>query len=167
MAAKESLNALLDQSGEWARDRWSAFRKESPYFQARIWLILGYLVIVVATLILAPPEGEHWQAKALRLGFGMSFKTAISLTNIDNGDLEGVVVEVRGEGVEFDGKKVPGVWRSKPLNLPEEAEVRILPEQLFDAKGVSPPYALSVATISIIDDDDVLVTIAPRQVGGP
>lgn len=166
MPAKESINAVLEHSGEWARDRWGAFRKESPYFQARLWLILAYLVIVVATVILAPPEGEHWQAKAVRLGFGLSFKTAIAVTNVDNGDLEGVVVEVRGEGVEFDGKKVPGMWRTKPVNLPEEVEVRILPEHLFDAKGVSPPYALSVSTISIIDGKKVLMTMSPRQVGG-
>lgn len=166
MATKESINAVLEHSGEWARDRWGAFRKESPYFQARVWLIVGYLVIVVATVFLAPPEGVHWLAKAERLGFGLSFKTAIGVTNVDNGDLEGVVIEVRGEGVEFDGKKVPGVWRTKPINLPEEVEVKILTEHLFDAKGLSPPYALSVSTISVIDGKDVLMTIAPRQLGG-
>lgn len=166
MARKESINAVLEHSGEWARDRWGAFRKESPYFQARVWLVVGYLVIVVATVFLAPPDGDHWLAKAERLGFGLSFKTVIGITNVDNGDLQGVVVEVRGEGVEFDGKKVPGVWRTKPVNLPEETEVRIQTEHLFDAKGASPPYSLSVSSVSVVDGDEVLVTIAPRQVGG-
>ena len=167
MAGKEALNKVMEHSGEWARDRWGAFRKESPYFQARVLLVLAYLVIVVATLVLAPPEGEHWRATAERLGFGLSFKTAIRLTNVDNGDLDRVVVEVRGQGVEFDGRKVPGVWRTKPLDLPEEADVKILTEQLFDAKGTSPPYALTVATVAVIDEDgDVLFSAAPRQVGG-
>ncbi|MCC7070594.1 MAG: hypothetical protein IT383_04685 [Deltaproteobacteria bacterium] len=166
MAAKDSINSVLEHSGEWARDRWGAFRKESPYFQARVWLIVGYVAVVLATVWLAPPEGEHWRATADRLGFGLSFKTAIRVTNIDNGDLEGVVVEVRGEGVEFDGRKVPGVWRTKPLTLPEEVEVTVLTEQLFDAKGASPPYALSVTTVSVIDDGEVLAAIRPRQQGG-
>ncbi len=166
MAAKDSINSVLEHSGEWARDRWGAFRKESPYFQARVWLILGYVAIVAATLWLAPPEGEHWRVKAERLGFGLAFKTAIVVTNVDNGDLDQVVVEVRGEGVEFDGRKVPGVWRTKPLQLPEEAEVTILTEQLFDAKGVPPPYALSVTSVSVIDDGEVLTTVTPRQQGG-
>lgn len=167
MAAKDSINSVLEHSGEWARDRWGAFRKESPYFQARVWLIVGYVAIVVATVWLAPPEGEHWRVKAERLGFGLSFKTVIAVTNVDNGEIDDAVVEVRGEGVEFDGRKVPGVWRTKPLRLPEEVEVTVVTEHLFDAKGVPPPYALSVTSVSIIDDGDVLATIAPRTQGGP
>ncbi|MCC7112702.1 MAG: hypothetical protein IT382_25650 [Deltaproteobacteria bacterium] len=166
MAAKEQLNRVVEHTGEFVRDRWGAFRRESPYFQARVWLIAGYLAIVGATIILAPPEGEKWQVEAQRLGFGLSFKTVVSITNLDNGDLEGVVVEVRGKGIEFDGKEVPGVWRTKPVNLPEEAEVRILTEHLFDEKGVNPPYALTVSTVTVRDDDgDVLLSVAPRQVG--
>lgn len=167
MAGKERLNRVMEHSGEWARERWGAFRKESPYFQARVWLVLGYVAIVLATIVLAPPEGEHWRAEAQRLGFGLSFKTVISLTNVDNGDIEGAIVEVRGKGIEFDGREVPGVWRSKPINLPEETEVRILTEHLFDEKGTNPPYALTVATVRVLDDDgEPLLTITPRQVGG-
>lgn len=166
MAGKESLNRVVEHTGEFVRDRWGAFRRESPYFQARVWLVAGYLAIVVGTIFLAPPEGEHWRVSAQRLGFGLSFKTAISITNIDNGDLDKVTIEVRGKGIEYDGREVPGVWRTKPINLPEEAEVRILTEHLFNEKGQSPPFALTVATVTLFDEDgEPILSIAPQQVG--
>jgi hypothetical protein len=62
------------------------------------------------------------------------------------------VVEVSGKGIEFDGKEVPGVWRTKPIALLEGLETKIVTEQLFDAKGANPPYTLDVKQLTIFDD---------------
>ncbi|HEY4220281.1 MAG TPA: hypothetical protein VGO62_03045, partial [Myxococcota bacterium] len=71
MGAKESLQNARD----WALDRWADFRAESPYFQAKVGLGAGYVVIVLLTIMLAPPRGAYWTCTQEHLQFGLSSKT--------------------------------------------------------------------------------------------
>jgi hypothetical protein len=151
---KAALKRRLADARVWLLDRWADFRAESPYFQAKVGLVAGYLVIVVLTLVLAPPSGPSWSIQEERLSFGLSFKTAVQITNFDNGTLKNVVVEVRGVGIEYDGRQVPGVWRTKPLTLKEGVRTAVLTEHLFDERGVSPPMSLNVHLVTIYDDDN-------------
>lgn len=155
-----------DDARVWLLDRWSRFRAESPYFQGKVGLVAAYVVVVVLTLVLAPPEAAPWICREERLSFGLAFKTAIEITNVDNGDIEDAVVEVKGVGIEYDGRKVPGTWRTKPLTLVEGLKTKVLTEQLFDARGVSPPYSLDVELVTIRDEDNaVIVTLQPDKSG--
>ena len=162
MAVKDVLVERARQARVWAVDRWGAFRAESPYFQGKVGLVALYLVIVALTIVLVPPAGEPWAIRQERISFGLAFKTALEVSNNDSGDLEDVVLEVRGKGIEFDGKEIPGTWRTKPMLLIEGLPTKILTEQLFDAQGLSPPYSLVVDTVTVIDEDkDVLVVLRP------
>jgi hypothetical protein len=161
---KASLQRRAGEARTWALERWSAFRAESPYFQAKVGLVAAYVVIVLLTVLLAPPKPEPWVCREERIPFGLSFKTAIEITNVTNGDLDDVTVEVRGNGIEFDGKKVPGVWQTKALDLVEGEKAKVLTEQLFDRNGANPPYSLDVETVTIFDDDKKpIVTLHPQK----
>lgn len=170
MAVKDVLATGSNKAKQTALERWQAFRAESPYFQAKVGLVALYIVVVVATLLLAPPSPEPWRVEVKRIPFGLAFKTALELTNVSNGDLEDVVVEVRGKGIEFDGRQIPGVWRTKPMTLIEDEEqpAKILTEQLADDKGVPPPYSLVVDTVTVYDDDnEALVVLHPPPPATP
>ena len=162
MAVKDVLVEHARRARVWTVDRWGAFRAESPYFQGKVGLVALYLVVVSLTILLVPPDGEPWAAKQERISFGLAFKTALEVSNFDSGNLEDVVLEVRGKGIEFDGKEIPGIWRTKPMLLIEGRPTKILTEQLFSDIGLNPPYSLVVDTITVIDDDkDVLVVLHP------
>jgi hypothetical protein len=153
------------KSQEWAKGRWGDFRQESPYFQAKVWLVVGYVGVVILTLLIAPPEGDHWVVKQERINFGLTFKTAVAITNVDNGDVEDAVVEVRGKGIEFDGKEIPGTWSTKKITLVEDTTTKVFSEQLSDKNGGIPPYTLQVDYVRILDDDgDVLFEVAPSTI---
>jgi hypothetical protein len=163
MAVKDALTSNASKAKLFTRERWQAFRAESPYFQAKVGLVALYVVVVLFTVLLAPPSAEPWKIEQKRIPFGLAFKTAVEIWNVSNGDIEEAVIEVRGKGIEFDGKEIPGVWRTKPLVLLEDEErpTKIQTEQLFDAKGLSPPYSLVVELVTVFDEDDVLVRISP------
>jgi hypothetical protein len=162
MDAKEGAKQGL----EWAKDRWADFRAESPYFQGKVGLAAAYALIVLFTIVLAPPRGDKWASAQERIPFGLAFKTALKITNQRNGDLDNVTVIVHGTGIEFDGKKTPGTWTTKPLSLPEKLEVKILTEQLYDKQGGVPPYSLVIDDAVVLDKKDhVIVTLHPKQIG--
>ena len=162
MAVKPSLQNALAKSRDWAVDRWGAFRAESPYFQAKVGMVAAYLLVVALTVLLAPPSSAPWDAKQQRIDFGAAFKTVLEITNADNGELEDVVIEVNGTGLEFDGRKVPGQWSTRPMTLIEGLPTKILTEQLYDKNGLNPPYSLVIETVTVRDDDnEVLVTLHP------
>ena len=165
MAAKDALVGKAKDARAWGLERWLAFRAESPFFQAKVALVAAYVVIVVLTLLIAPPRGGKWTAQQDRLPFGLAFKTALIVTNLRNGDLDDVVVEVSGKGIEFDGKQVPGVWHTKPLSMPEQLKTQILPEQLYDDRGINPPYSLVIDSARVLDrKKKLLVELHPKQV---
>jgi hypothetical protein len=162
MAVKDALSSNATKAKLFTRERWQAFRAESPYFQAKVGMVALYVVVVLATVLLAPPSAEPWKIEQKRIPFGLAFKTAVEVTNVSNGDLEDVVIEVKGRGIEFDGREIPGTWRTKPLLLLEALPTKVQTEQLFDGKGLSPPYSLVVDTVTVFDDDnDVLIRANP------
>ena len=162
MAVKDALTSNANKAKLLTRERWQEFRAESPYFQAKVGMVALYVVVVLLTVLLAPPSAAPWKIEQKRIPFGLAFKTAIEITNVSNGDLEDAVVEVRGKGIEFDGREIPGTWRTKPLVIVEGLPTKIQTEQLLDDKGLSPPYSLVVDLVTVFDDDkDVLIRATP------
>lgn len=164
MATK--LEETAQASQQWARERWSEFRATSPYFQGKVALVAGYLVVVALTILLAPPEGDHWRIRSERLSFGLSFKTVITLENVDNGDYEDAIIEVVGKAIEFDGKERPGVWRTRPMALPEAVPTKIFSESLLDARGAVAPYSLVVEQVKVFDGEELVIALRPPPSGG-
>ena len=168
MAGKEALAAGAKKGRDWAEGRWAEFRAESPYFQAKVGLGVAYAVIVVLTILLAPPRGITWQSSQERIPFGLAFKTAVLLKNLRAGDLDDVTIEIKGEGIEFDGRKVPGAWHTRPMNLPEGREAKILTENLYDDQNVNPPYSLVVDSLKVVSKKKkTIVELHPKQTGVP
>lgn len=143
--------------------RWRQFRTESPYFQAKVGLTALYIAVVVLTVIVAPPAVAPWVCREERIDFGLSFKTAIEITNVSNGELDDIVVEVHGKAVEYNGAKVPGQWSSKPVSLPEGERVRLLAERLTDAQGVVAPGALETERVVLKHKGDKIAELVPER----
>jgi hypothetical protein len=145
------------QAKAFAKGQLDEIKGRGPFFQAKLGVITGYVLVVLLTLALAPPGKPDWEVRQTRLSFGLSFKTALELTNADNGDLEDVIVFVSGKGIEFDGRQTPGTWRTKPMALPEGLATRIVAEQLFDDKGQHPPYSIVITSVKVLDGTDTLL----------
>jgi hypothetical protein len=153
----------VETSKRFAKDRLQDFLAETPYFQAKVALVAAYVVIVLLTILIAPPADESIIITQRRINFGLSFKAAVEVHNLDEGDLEGVIVEAFGRAVEFDGKEKRGAWRTKRMDIFEGDKRVVLTEQLFDNEGVPAAYSLIPERVRIIDDDgDLLFDMVPR-----
>ncbi len=168
--SKSALRVGEDASlraASWAGEQVDELKGRGPFFQAKLALAVGYGVIALLTLLLVAPAHADWQVNQQRISFGMTFRTAVVVKNNDGGDLNAARVEVRGHGIEFDGKEVPGVWRSKKLDLPEGGQAKLVSEQLFDKDNRSPPYAFVATEVVVFDDDgDERVTLPVAPVLG-
>lgn len=147
------LKRRAETARAWLEARWADFRAESLYFQARVGVLAAYAVVVVLTVLIAPPSKVPWRCVEDRITFGLSFKTIVEVTNVDNGELEDVLFEVKGTGVEYDGKRISGTWRTKPLTLEEGKKYTLLTEQLFDERGISPPFSLELQEVTVLEED--------------
>jgi hypothetical protein len=153
----------LDQVVAWTHQRWRDFREESPYFQAKVALVVGYVAIVLLTLWLAPPTTVPWVIKPQRIDTGLGQRTAFLIRNDDAGTQRRVHLEVDGDAVGPDGRRT-GSWRSEPFDLPEGEDRQLQPEDVLDANK-NPPgakEAIEVKEARIVDKDgDVLFVATP------
>ena len=148
----QKAQSALVATGTWSAERWRTFRAESPYFQGRVALVAAYVVVVVLTVLLVPPRSDPWRVRQVRFDWGLSFKTAVEVTNVREGNVGDVVIEVHGDSVEFDGQKRSGTWRSKPTPLVEGKPLRVTCDDLTDESGGHPEAPLLVDDVRIFDD---------------
>ena len=161
--ALEKANALSKQGKEALLDRWRAFREESPYFQAKVGLIAGWVLITVLTIIIAPPAPVEFIVEQKMINFGLAEKTTLIIFNQAGGDIDDGVVVVRGMQTDFDGKKAAGTWKSKTIAIPQGLKTTLSTESLFDDKGVNPGYQLQIENVTILDDGDEAWSGVPGQ----
>lgn len=162
MAGLDLVKDRVHSSGEWVQDRWGEFRARSGFYQARVAVVLAYLVIVVATVLFAPPSPPTYDVKVGEVPWGFSQRTYIDVTNLSLGDVEDAVVEVHGVVVEFDGKESRGPWKQAVKRLEEGQQVRVWPEGLFDAKKRPAGNNLKVSRVILRAGDDVLFDHVPE-----
>jgi hypothetical protein len=168
MAVKDRAVAALQRSTVFGQTRWQAFREESPYFQAKVGMVVAWLAISVTTVIVAPPSPIPFIVEQKALNFGLSTKTSLIILNQDGGDLSEAVVEVTGVATEFDGHESRGTWRTRPLPVPEGLKTTLSTESFFDDKGVNPGYQLHIDRVRILDEDrEVFVGPASRPLPQP
>lgn len=147
--------ALKDRMGgafEWMQDRWEDFRARSGFYQARVLLVVAYAVIVVGTLILAPPPTPSFAVAVESVDFGLSTRTRIKIQNLDLGDLENAVLEVHGVVTEFDGSTTRGVWKHTIKRFPELTDYDVQPEQLVDKRNRPAGYNLAVERVRLLKE---------------
>ncbi|MDP2340732.1 MAG: hypothetical protein Q8O67_07235 [Deltaproteobacteria bacterium] len=161
-AAKETALATAGEGKELLIGRWRRFREESPYFQAKVALVLGWLVISIFTALVAPPPPETFIVETKMLNFGLAEKTTLIIFNQAGGDLDTAAVEVTGTMTDFDGKKTPGKWATKVIAIPQGLKTTLSTESFFDAKGVNPGYQLLIDVVVIKDDGDEVWRGPPR-----
>lgn len=154
MTAKDLALSKAEQGKNALLDRWRAFREESPYFQAKVGLVAAWAVIALLTILIAPPAPLDFIVEQKMINFGLAEKTTLIIFNQDGGDIDSGVVAVRGTQTDFDGKKTPGAWKTKPIALPQGLKTTLSTESFFDDKGVSPGYQLQIDHVVIFDDDD-------------
>lgn len=156
MAVKDLAKVGVQRGTEFTRTRWQAFREESPYFQAKVGLIAAWIVIAVATVMIAPPSPVPFIVEQKAINFGLSTKTTLIVFNQAAGDIDTGVVEIQGTTSEFDGKQTRGSWSTKPIAIPEGLKTTLSTETFFDARGGNPAYQLEIDHVRILDDGDVV-----------
>lgn len=158
MAVKDVAKKGLEHGTAFTVSRWQAFREESPYFQAKVGIVLAWVLISVATLIVAPPSPAPFIVEQKAINFGLSTRTTLIIFNQAAGDLDSAVVEVTGVTIDFDGTQTPGTWSTKPIAIPVGLKTTLASEAFFDGRGGSPGYQLEVSRVRIVDDGDELYT---------
>lgn len=163
-ALVERGKVLAAQARARAREAWIDFRRNSVYFQIKAGLVAAYVVIVLMTLVLAPPAPASFALTVGSLPWGVGKRTYVDLDNLDLGTLTDVVVEVQGRVIEFDGKESRGPWRMKLSRLKEGDTVRLWPEKLMTDQNRPAGDNLDVSRVRVYSADDpsnVLVDAAP------
>lgn len=154
--AAQAAKRTAQQGQRALLERWQAFREESPYFQAKVGLVAGWIVIALLTIVLAPPPDIEFVVEQKKISFGLAEKPALIIDNRAGGDLDEGSVEVRGTQTDFDGKTKSGTWRTKSLLIVEGVKTTLSTESFFDEQGLQPGYQLHIDYVVIRDDDDVV-----------
>lgn len=161
MATKDLALRTANQGKQALRERWQAFREESPYFQAKVGLVAAWVVIAVLTILIAPPSPIDFIVEQKTISFGLAEKTTLIIFNQDGGDLDSAVVVVNGVQTDFDGKKASGSWKTKPIAVPQGLKTTLSTESFFDDKGANPGYQLQITRVVIDDDGDIVFSGPP------
>lgn len=152
--ANEKLQELKARAQEMAREQWESFRENSIYFQLKAYLVLGYVVIVVATLVLAPPADPDYKIEVGTIPFGATERTYLDIHNYKLGTLNNVVLEVEGEVTEFDGKTKRGPWKRKLRRIAQGDYVKVWPDTLLDREHKPAGNNLRVDRVIVYEEDD-------------
>jgi hypothetical protein len=161
MAGVDVVRSAVAKGGTLVADRWRAFREESPYFQAKVGLVAAWLVVSLVTIVVVPPPTIPFVVEQQASSFGLSTKTTLIVFNADGGDLINATVEISGTVTEFDGRTIPGSYRTKPITIVEGLKTTLSTESFFGAKGDHPGYQIHIDRVVIRDDDDEVVYDGP------
>lgn len=160
MAAKEKLQDLL----EWAQDRWVDFRARSGFFQARVALVVAYVLIVGATVLIFPPPAPPLDVKVQRVEFGVTHRTKVLVRNLNLGTVDKAEVVIHGAATDIDGRSRPGVWRTKKDRyLDQREELTLEGKDLKDERGRAAPAGFTVDRLEVWEDGDLLATWQPER----
>jgi hypothetical protein len=163
---KEKLQELAERAKEWAQLTWAEFRRNSVFYQLRVGLVVGYVGIVLATLLLAPPSPPTYKLLAGSVPWGVGQRTYLDVDNLELGTLKKIVIEVHGSVMEFDGKVKNGPWKVSVSRLSEGDTRRVWPEQLIGPDQKPAGNNLRITRVVIYeegDPGDPLVDDAPQQ----
>lgn len=145
--------------------RWEDLRERSVFYQARLAIIVLYALVVLLTVIIAPPRVDDVEFKWGKVAFGASYKSYIEITNNDLGNIRDVVVEISGSGLEFDGKRKNQVWATTVRTLSEGKTTRLEHTAFKDAKErkYPAPADIDVTYVTLKDaDGDVIAGAKPK-----
>jgi hypothetical protein len=151
------------KAGTAVADRWREFREESPYFQAKVALVAAWLVVSVVTVVAVPPPTIPFVVEQQASSFGLSTKTTLIVFNADGGDLVNATVEVSGTVTEFDGKKTPGTFVTRPIVIAEGLKTTLSTEAFLNSKGEHPGYQIHIDHVVIRDEDQDVVYNGPAD----
>lgn len=163
MAAVDVVRSGVTKVGTAVSDRWRDFREESPYFQAKVGLVAAWILVSIVTIVVVPPPTIPFVVEQQASSFGLSTKTTLIVFNADGGDLVNATVEVTGTVTEFDGKKTPGTFRTKPIAIAEGLKTTLSTESFSNGKGEHPGYQIHIDRVVIRDDDQDVVYDGPAD----
>lgn len=161
MAGVDVVRTGVAKVGSAVSDRWRAFREESPYFQAKVGLVAGWIVVSIATVLVVPPATDPFVVEQLASNFGLSTKTSLIIFNADGGDMVNATVEISGTVTEFDGRKSPGTYRTRPIAIAEGLKTTLSTESFINTNGDHPGYQMHIDRVVIRDDDQDVVYDGP------
>lgn len=157
---KSRVVTLARRAAVTGRDLAEDFRRQTPYFKARVGVLAGFLAVVTLTQVVAAPGAPDNPCGTEATLMQLSFKTVVRVKNVDGDDYGAVVVGVRGDYVSLDsGERRQGEWRSAPQPLAEGQELVLDHKQLLDASGRSPETIFNARELTVRCDDRVSTTL--------
>jgi hypothetical protein len=154
---------LLRDTREALLDFLDEFKRSTIYFKARVGVIAGFALLVVATLIVAPAPSIANSIKAkvvvTAIPWGESLKTIIEVTNESGDEYKPVVVIV--EGTETDiksGKQRSGKWKYSKQRLRENDTLQIESKHLTDDTNAGPDVGFTPTVVEVRTADGTFRT---------
>jgi len=163
MAGVDVVRSGVAKAGTAVADRWREFREASPYFQAKVGLVAAWVVVGVVTVVVVPPPTTPFVVEQQVSSFGLSTRTTLIVFNADGGDLVNATVEVKSTVTEFDGKKTPGTFVTRPIVIAEGLKTTLSTEAFLNSKGERPGYQIHIDHVVIRDDDHDVVYDGPAD----
>ena len=161
------LGKVKERVTEWGsllRDRLADvlddFKRQTRFFKMRVGVITSFVVLTLATLLIAPAPGidnpidAHVQATSLP--WGMRNKTIIEVRNNSGDDYEKLIVIIEGSGAEIEnGPSVTGRWRYTKSSLGEGQSLQIESKNLANEKGQHPAVDFSPTRVEVQCSDGI------------
>ena len=155
--AAEKGREWAEKAWAWIQDKWADFRETPIYFQAKVALFVGYGVIVVGTVVLAPPSPPACSIEVGAMEWGAGTRAFIDITNSNLGDLENAMLFVEGSVRDIDGSQKSGRWKTIFKTFPEKERKKIWPEQLTDKDKRPASSTLQVTRVTLESEDGDLL----------
>ena len=154
---------LLRETREATLDFVDEFKRSTIYFKARVGVIVGFALLVVLTLLIAPAPGiaNPIGAKVVvtAIPWGETLKTIIEVTNESGDEYKPVVVVV--EGIETDiksGRQRAGRWKYSKNRLRDGDTLQIESKHLTDDKNEGPDIGFTPSVVEVRSADGVFRT---------
>jgi hypothetical protein len=155
MAAKDKLA----DATAWLQDQWLEFRERSGFFQARVAIVVAYVVVVIATLTIFPVPAPSLDVKVTQVQFGLSERTKVVVKNLDLGKIRKADIVIYGQGTQIDGSQKADRWKTrKDVFLPENEPLALESRDLRSDSGRSAPASFTVDKLEVYDDGDLVAT---------
>lgn len=160
---KAKLADLAHEGKEATLNFLDDFRRQTPYFKARVGVIAGFVFLVLMTLIIAPAPATPNPCDVRVVATDLSWKMVIEVSNESGSDFEALKVVVHGVQTTPDGSTKSGTWETEARRLGEDKKLLIEAKHLHSSTGERPHIDFKPRRVDVYCEDGVTRTeVVPR-----
>lgn len=139
------------------------FKRQTPYFKARVGVVSGFAFLILFTFIIAPAPGVPDPCKVKVVATDLAWKMVVEVINESGSDHEQLQVVVHGTQESSEGVVQSGTWRTKKRRLSEDKRLLLDAKHLKDKKGDPPNLDFRPSSVEVHCEDGVFRTnVTPR-----